>query len=43
MLTQQEAARVLNKALCTGADFAELFFEDREESNIRWRRIRCPV
>ena len=38
MLTQQEAARVLNKALCTGADFAELFFEDREESNIRWEK-----
>lgn len=43
MLTQQEAARVLNKALCTGADFAELFSKTGRKAIYGGRRIRCPV
>lgn len=35
MVTQQEAVQVLQIALKSGAEFAELFFEDREEVNIK--------
>lgn len=35
MISEQEARMVLQTALKGGAAFAELFFEDREESNIK--------
>lgn len=35
MIGEQEARKVLETALKGGAEFAELFFEDREESNIK--------
>lgn len=35
MVNEFEINRILEQAVSTGADFAELFLEDREESNIR--------
>ncbi len=34
MMTERQMQQVLECALSTGGDFAELFFEDREETNI---------
>lgn len=35
MVSREQMQQVLQRALDTGGDFAELFFEDREETNIR--------
>ena len=35
MIHEQEARKILETALKSGAEFAELFFEDREESNMK--------
>ncbi|MDO5422552.1 MAG: TldD/PmbA family protein [Eubacteriales bacterium] len=35
MITELQMREVLDTALSTGGDFAELFFEDREETNIK--------
>ena len=34
MLTENELRQVLDKAVSTGGDFAELYWEDKEEHNI---------
>ena len=34
MLKQQTASAVLDKALQTGGDFAEIFMEDRRNNNL---------
>ena len=36
MITEWQMKLVLEKALATGSDFAELFFEDRDELNIKF-------
>ncbi len=36
-MTQQEMERILESAVCGGAEFAELFLEDREETHIGCR------
>ena len=38
MIKKQDAALALEEALRAGADFAEFFFEDRHELNIRFNR-----
>ena len=41
MLTQSVAERVIDKALGSGADFCEIFAEDRKELSIKYEDGRC--
>lgn len=43
MIQQKDVQCVLERALGTGADFAELFFEDKEELNISYHRAVSGV
>lgn len=36
LLSQRDLSRILEEATRTGGDFAELFWEDKEEANITW-------
>lgn len=41
MLTQSIASRVIDKALQLGADFCEIFGEDRRETTIKYEKQQC--
>lgn len=41
MLTQTVANRVIEKALGLGADFCEIFAEDRRETSIKYEKQQC--
>ena len=43
MLTQSVAERVIDKALGSGADFCEIFAEDRKELSIKMRTGDAPM